>query len=244
MSDISQRTIGTYSNEDQRWIAPEAKPGRDVAPGRTITLDRSAFDLVTAFPNGFIPSGIVLAKVAATGLYIPYVDATTEVQSVGLGAASAGTVTIGVDGETTAAIAFNAVKATVQAALDALPNVDEEHTITVGGADFPGVMTFTYGGLWAAEDMPAFVVTPTGLTGGTVTVATPTAGGVTTPVGEATAEGFLESTVVVDPLSASTADIPAALYWTGAIIESFLPAGHGLDAAARADLANHFTFRS
>lgn len=137
MSDISIRTVTTL-NADQRWIHGSAKPGQDVAPAMSITLDRSAFDLVTAFPNGFLPSGIVLGKITATGLYAPYVDANSN--------------------------------------------------------------------------------------------------------GTQTAAGFLLASIPMDPNSAATSDVSAALYWTGAVVEAFLPTGHGLDAAARTDLASWIKF--
>jgi hypothetical protein len=57
-----------------------------------------------------------------------------------------------------------------------------------------------------------------------------------------TAVGFLAVTVVVDPDSAATADILAALYWHGEVVESFLPTNHGLTAPAKADLAAKFRF--
>lgn len=73
MADISLRSGRTRLNEDQRWIAPGGISAlRDLD---TITLDRSAFDLTTAFPNGFLPSGLVLGIITATGLYGPYTDA-------------------------------------------------------------------------------------------------------------------------------------------------------------------------
>lgn len=74
MSTIGVRTSHTYlASEDQRWIAPGGL--RAFQDNDSITLDRSAFDMVTAFPNGFIPSGVVLGKITATGLYGPYADA-------------------------------------------------------------------------------------------------------------------------------------------------------------------------
>lgn len=74
MSTIGVRTTHTYlAGEDQRWIGPGGV--RAMQDNDSITLDRSAFDLVTAFPNGFLPSGLVLGKITATGLYGPYTDA-------------------------------------------------------------------------------------------------------------------------------------------------------------------------
>lgn len=97
---------------------------------------------------------------------------TNEVQTVNLGAATAGTVTIAFDGKTTGAIAYNATAATVQTALTSAALGD----ITASGGPFPGAITLTFGGAYAGANQPAVVVTPTGLTGGTVTVATTTDG--------------------------------------------------------------------
>jgi hypothetical protein len=100
---------------------------------------------------------------------------TAEVQTVDLGAATAGTITIGFDGQTTAAIAYNADAATVRAALEALPNV-EAGDIAVSGGPLPGTITLSFAGQYLGIDVPEVTVTPTGLTGGTVTVATTTEG--------------------------------------------------------------------
>lgn len=132
---IQPFTRHTYlGSEDQRWVAPGGIAAMRDAD--SITLDRSAFDLVTAFPNGFIPSGVVLGKITATGLYGPYTDAGA------------------------------------------------------GGLD--------------------------------------------------TAVGFLLVTVAAPVGAAATSDIAAALYWYGEIIESMLPTGHGLTAAAKVDFAAKF----
>ncbi len=71
----------TYVGKDQRWIGKtEALKDAD-----TVTLDRSGFDLVTAFPNGVIPSGICLGKITATGLYVKYDNAATNGAEVAAG---------------------------------------------------------------------------------------------------------------------------------------------------------------
>lgn len=230
MTDISLRG-DTFFNEDQRWMG---NGGRPIGAPRSIVLDRSGFDLVNVFPNGFIPSGIALARVAATGLYVPYVNATSEVQTL-TRTSTGGTVTLTVDGEVTAAIDASAAgftAAAVQAAVNALSNVDDEHTIVVAGAD-GGPLTLTFGGLWAGENMPAVVVDNTSATGGTVTVAETTAGGAESPAGEALGRGLLFASVAYD--RASTGDIAAALFWSGEVITNRLPTGHGVDAAFMAD---------
>lgn len=40
----------------------------------SITLDVSAFTKATHYPDGFIPSGTAISKIADTGLYGPYVE--------------------------------------------------------------------------------------------------------------------------------------------------------------------------
>ncbi len=87
--DIARRTTQTYLNEDQRWL----KGGVLYAPAESILLDRTGFAgataLTTAFPNGYIPSGIFLARVTATGLFVRY-DPTFDVDTATAGVQSDG----------------------------------------------------------------------------------------------------------------------------------------------------------
>lgn len=80
--DLSVRKT-TYLNIDQRWIGPGGRSA--IADARSITLNVALFDLVTAFPNRYIPSGVVLGRVTATGLYGPYNDAATDGRQVAVG---------------------------------------------------------------------------------------------------------------------------------------------------------------
>lgn len=59
------------ANEDRRWI--KTLMGYDQC--RSVTLDSSAFVADHLAKKGAIPSGIVLAKITATGLYGPYNNA-------------------------------------------------------------------------------------------------------------------------------------------------------------------------
>jgi len=81
--DLSPRTSHTFLNEDQRWIGPGGLSA--IQDARSITLNLALFDLVTAFPNRYLPSGLVLAKVTATGLYGPYSDAAVDGRTVAMG---------------------------------------------------------------------------------------------------------------------------------------------------------------
>jgi hypothetical protein len=67
----TKRTI--VSGTDFSWVAPggiEALQHMD-----SVVLDRSTFDFDAVFTNGYLPAGVVLGKVTATGLYGLYADA-------------------------------------------------------------------------------------------------------------------------------------------------------------------------
>lgn len=124
--DLTVRTAHTFLNEDQRWIGPGGLSS--IHDARSITLNLALFDFVTAFPNRYLPSGVGLAKVTATGLYGPYSAVATD--------------------------------------------------------------------------------------------------------GRQTVMGLLLVSEAVDVGAAVTGNHPAAMYWKGEVIQSFLPTGHGIDAAA------------
>lgn len=222
----------TFGGSDQSWLG--SAHGTETC--ETVTLDADKF--LGTFPDGIVPSGVVLGKITATGLYGPYAASPSEVQTINLGAATAGTVTINFDGEVTAAIAFDATAAAVQTALELLDNINPGDVVVSGGP-FPGTITLTFGGRYLGQNVPQVVVTPTGLTGGTVTVATTVAGGGATSDGSEVARGHLFTGVDLKGVTAGTAqDTSAPLFWHGQVIEAKLPTGHGLDAAAKADLAH------
>lgn len=70
-TDISLQTT-TYQVGNRQWLLdePDFKPN--------VTLDISKFTAGTHYPNGFIPSGTVLGKVTATGLFGPYDAVATD----------------------------------------------------------------------------------------------------------------------------------------------------------------------
>jgi hypothetical protein len=71
MTDISV-TKTSFQAENRSWYLGTADD-----PGFTLSgkLDVSAFTAASHYPNGYIPSGIVLGRITATGLYAPYDDA-------------------------------------------------------------------------------------------------------------------------------------------------------------------------
>ena len=74
-------TTTDYTAENRSWLG--SRDGTEVT--QSITLDPALFTAATHFPNGYIPSGTVLAKVTATGLYGPYDDSKTNGQEVAEG---------------------------------------------------------------------------------------------------------------------------------------------------------------
>ncbi len=89
MTSIAVQT-NNWHVEDRSWLFGLAGPTDAIS----VTLDISAFNLAvyTSAPDNYIPSGVVLSKLTASGLYVPYDD-------------------VGTDGsETAACILFNTVK--------------------------------------------------------------------------------------------------------------------------------------
>ncbi|MBU8830837.1 head decoration protein [Mycolicibacterium goodii] len=79
-SDITVHS-SAYHVDNREWIV--GTHGADLTPG--VTLDISKFTAGTHYPNGFIPSGTVLGKVTASGLYGPYDNSATDGREVAAG---------------------------------------------------------------------------------------------------------------------------------------------------------------
>jgi hypothetical protein len=131
------------------------------------------------FANGTavtLAVGTPVAFNTSTAKWQAWAAPTNEVQTIGLGSASAGTFSITFAGQTTAAIAYSASAATVQAALLLLDAFDTGDVVVTGGP-LPAVITLTFGGQYQGNNVPVVVVAEVStLTGGTITVATGTAG--------------------------------------------------------------------
>lgn len=215
---------------DQSWLGS----AHATNACRTITIDKATLVAETHYPDGYLKSGLPLGRITASGKYGPYGGKANEAQTINLGAASAGTVTIGVDGETTAAIAFNATAAAAQTALELLSNVDPGDIVVTGGP-LPDTITLTFAARYAGLNVAQVTVTPSGLTGGTVTVATTTAGGSAVSDGREAFQGFLFTAQHV-----GTGDVVAPLLEHGRVIEAKLPVA--IDDAARTAAAGRIIF--
>lgn len=79
--DISLQPTETWTAENRSWVG--SRHGTDVT--QTITLKNSLFTANTHYPDGYVPSGIVLGRVTASGLYGPYDDAAGDGRAVAVG---------------------------------------------------------------------------------------------------------------------------------------------------------------
>ena len=75
MPRLKTETVGTG---DQSWLAS----AHGIRNCRTEQLDISAFTAGTHYPNGYIPSGTPVAKVA--GLLVPYTSAEATTTGAGV----------------------------------------------------------------------------------------------------------------------------------------------------------------
>lgn len=233
--DLKFEQDGAFSGTSKAWLA--SRMGVDICRG--ITLDLSLFNPATHYPNGFIPSGMCLAK-EASGLYGPYNGLLNEVQTINLGAASAGTFTITFQGSTTGNIAYNATPAVVQAALEALPNINPGD-VTVTGGPLPGTdITLTFSGQYAGVNVTQITADGALTTGETFTIATTVAGGGNDTALDTMLGHLLEDVKVRTTNGAGRA--VGALYWNGIIVESRLPANSGIDSTAKTAMAAHIRY--
>jgi hypothetical protein len=245
--DIAVRRTSPLIVEDRSWLGDV--DGTQAT--RSITLLVAAFTKVTHYPDGLLKSGTVLSQYSSganVGLWAPYAGAASEVQTVTItGTPTGGTFTLTLSGETTAAIAFNATAAAVESALEALPSLSAADVAVTGGPGPDTAFTVTFGGAYAGANVPAMTASGASLTGGSspaVAVTTPTAGGGTATTGLDVARGFLFNTLEFTYADGSApVKVGAPLMERGFIRPAFLPTNHGLDAAARRTLGNHFIFR-
>lgn len=232
------RTESFSSPEDHRWLGS----AHGTQECDSITLDGDTF--LSTFTDGIIPSGVVVAKRVSDGLYIPYVG-TAEKQQVKVDA-TAGTFTLTLEGQVSAAVAFNVSAADLKTALENLPNVNVGDVAVTGGPGNSGGSTPYFVEFVAGEYLdnpPALVGADVNLTGGgdTIAVTTPTS----SPTdGSQTARGHLFTThqlgppLVALPTAAQVGNAPAALLWHGEVVEALLPSNHGLDSRAKTDLTH------
>ncbi|WP_213816233.1 hypothetical protein [Glaciihabitans sp. dw_435] len=174
MTDLSIQSIPARATADHTWLAGDSSAFDTAQSGTIQTASLTSgvhYDAVTKV----IPAGLVVSKVG--NYFVPF-SGISEVQSVTItGAPTGGTFQLTYDGQTTAAIAYNATPAAVQASLEALSNINPGDIIVTGTAGT--VYTIAFGGAFTGRNVPQLTSTPA-LTGGTtpaIAHATTTAGG-------------------------------------------------------------------
>lgn len=78
-SNLAIVTEAFTAGENHTWLGS----AHGTNTGDSITLDADSF--LTTFPTGIVPSGVVLGKVTATGLYRQYVNANADGTEVAAG---------------------------------------------------------------------------------------------------------------------------------------------------------------
>lgn len=234
--DLTLRTK-TFGVDDQSWLGSRHGLNNAVP----VTLDTSAFTAGAHYPDGYFVSGLPLGRITATGRYGPYGGTVNEVQTVTItGGPTGGTFTLTFDTQTTSPIAYNATAADVQAALEALSNI-EPGDVTCTGGPLPGTaVTVTFGGRYNGQNVPQMTATGS-FTGGTspaVTVATTTEGGSGVTDGTEVLAGFLLT--AVDAPADTTTDVVGAMLDHGKVRDANLPIA--VDDAGRADVAGRIIF--
>lgn len=83
MTDITVSTV-SYQAEKRSWLIPQPGGiGEGFTPGGTLSI--AAFTAATHYPNGYIPSGTVLAVITASGLLGPYDDTALDGRQTAVG---------------------------------------------------------------------------------------------------------------------------------------------------------------
>lgn len=101
-TDISMQTT-SYQVGNRQWLLaePDFKPN--------VTLDISKFTAGTHYPNGYIPSGTVIGKVTATGLFGPYDPAASDGRQTAYGLTYADVRAVRQNGSTASKVGTGAV---------------------------------------------------------------------------------------------------------------------------------------
>lgn len=133
------------------------------------------------------------------------ITSTNEVQSLVATGGTAGDFTLTFIDQTTAAIPYNATAAQVQSALEALSNVNPGDIVAAGGPLPATPVTLTFGGQYAAQNVPALVVTDN-VTDGNAVITTSTPGVAPAEVVELVNGSLRNSCVVTTPTSVAWAE--------------------------------------
>lgn len=145
--------------------------------------------------SGTIPKAAALARNSSTGFYQAWAAPVSQVETITkAGTVTGGTFTVTIDGQASAAIAYNASNATILAALEAMPNIQPGDVVLSGGGVAgvsTGALTLTFAGNKAGRSMVISTGSGSLTGGGTYDAAIVTAGVESVSVGTDKIAGFL-----------------------------------------------------
>lgn len=176
-----------YPGTDGKYFRTDAdetaKLGSSASMGIALTPGAAAQEGIVLLGPSKVRLGNVLIKgrmyyasptPGAICLETDLAGSVNEVQQITSSGATSGTLTITFDGQTTAAIAFDATAAAIKAALEALSNIDL--VSASGGPINSAAVDIEFQGVNAAKPLPQMTLDTTGLVGGANGVATLTEG--------------------------------------------------------------------
>lgn len=189
--------LGNATSDAEQRRGGIAIEGATVANLTITAVRKGLIDMGDAFTGMAYDADVYLSD--TDGTLADGSPAVNEAQTVTItGTPTGGDFTLTFDGQTTAAIAYNAAASAVLTALRALNNIDDDDVSATGGA-LPGTpVVVTFAGKYAGQNVPVMTASGAGLTGGTapaVAVTTSTPG----------IEAFVVGTVV-PAWGATTAD--------------------------------------
>lgn len=175
-----------------RLVVPDSTTGRikeaaadaidclGVATGNASAFGYANSDTKDAWGNTIVNAHYPPNEVSVgyQGVWLLVAGGAEEVQTATVGGSGLTSFTLTFNGQTTAAIAAAAVGADVQAALEALSNVEPGDLTVTGASGGVWTITFLATGQYGDTNVSQITSTPTGGTG-TVTMATSTPGGAT-----------------------------------------------------------------
>jgi hypothetical protein len=207
----ADRTLTWLSNAQTATVAAGGTDEElisDYLDRLTRTFRRSAPRLI--LPQDFADDALDDPAVARAYTVDRYLPGTNERQVLGPHDSTGGTFTATWNGQTTAAIAWNASAADVQAALIALSNIGPSDVIVTGGP-LPAAITVEFTGTLGESNVAQITTTGTALTGGSDTVPVATSTGGAAP--DANADKAVTTWVIdangLDPGSGARARIEA-----------------------------------
>jgi hypothetical protein len=214
------------------WAWKGRKPNRPVSfevysgyaqrAERALGYISNTLSISGARPDGFKVSGDGFAKTSTRGQVMGGVafERQTITKS---GTVTGGTFTLTFNGETTAAIAYDAIASAIQTALEGVFGIEPGDVVVGGGPISTTPATIDFKGLYAGEDVALMTVDSSSLTGGgTYGIAQTTAG----------ADDVVDIPQIV--MGAITGDVWIDTTWAGLGTTQQLDClGMGLDIAER-----------